>query len=80
MGATLHTVDLSSGRVHRRYRDEEASGRLLVDERCNLDDAGSFRAIEVAEVEQIRQLSPERLCKLCYGNFDDGRLAEHPEK
>jgi len=39
----LTTRDLSSGRYHHRYRVED---RLLVDERCNLDQAGAYEIVQ----------------------------------
>jgi hypothetical protein len=58
----VYTEDTSSGRVHRRIRDE-ASGRLLVDERCNLDDAGAFRVLTPAEFEAT---PVDRRCGHCF--------------
>ena len=54
----VYTRDDSSGMVHVRIRDGD---RLLVDERDNLDQAGSYTIIEsVVDVE------PEHLCRHCF--------------
>jgi hypothetical protein len=42
-GEVVYTRDLSSGKVHKRVRQGE---RLLVDERCNLDQAGAFEIVD----------------------------------
>lgn len=54
----VYTVDLGSGRVHQRVYIE---GRLLTDERDNLDDAGDFKVID-----SIEGVEPEYLCKRCF--------------
>jgi hypothetical protein len=43
MADVVYTRDLSSGKVHKRIHDGD---RLLVDERCNLDQAGEFEVID----------------------------------
>ena len=54
------TRDLSSGRIHKRYRLGES---LLTDERDNLDDAGAFDIITQAE---LADASPGDLCERCF--------------
>lgn len=62
------TRDNSSGRFHKRYR---IGDRLLVDERCNLDQAGDFevmpqmsRAIDGRGVPVGTDAT--MLCKWCF--------------
>lgn len=64
------TRDVSSGRVHARYR---INGALLSDERDNQDDAGDF--VELADLEGV---PPADLCRRCFGDepppVDDGAV------
>ena len=62
MNDFVFTEDTSSSRVHRRIRDE-ATGRLLVDERCNLDEAGTYRVLTPAEFEAA---PVDRRCRHCF--------------
>lgn len=43
MSEVVYTRDLSSGTVHKRTRRGDT---LLVDERCNLDQAGAYEVID----------------------------------
>lgn len=61
----VYTEDTSSGQVHLRVRD---GGRLLVDERCNLDQAGAYSVLTPAEVEAVE---PERFCGHCVPRAGD---------
>lgn len=45
------TQDLSSGRVHKRYRT--ATGELATIEGCNADQAGDFRVVQPIEVAHL---------------------------
>ena len=57
-GDTILTRDKSSGRIHKRIR---SGVRLMVDERCNLDDAGHFFVIE-----DVSDVDAESLCRFCF--------------
>jgi hypothetical protein len=61
LAQVLLTRDLSSGRVHRRYAVPYQEG-LLVDERCNLDQAGAYEVI--ASLEGVQE---DALCRHCFG-------------
>lgn len=69
------TRDQSSGRFHRRY---VIDGRVLVDERCNLDQAGSYDTMPSNGSSPLSAIplgtSLDLLCKWCFpiGNEDDG--------
>ncbi len=63
------TMDVSSGRVHARYR---VGRQWLTDEADNLDDAGDF--VELADLEGI---PPEDLCKRCFAPTEDADLPDH---
>ena len=54
----VHTRDRSSGRYHVRYRIDN---RLVVDERCNLDQSGAYD-----EVEPPADVEIGLLCKYCH--------------
>ena len=55
------TQDISSGRVHRRYR--MPGGQLASYEGCNLDDAGDYRFITDAE---LADQPHDALCQNCW--------------
>lgn len=62
------TKDETSGRFHKRLKFE---GRMFVDERCNLDDAGSY--IELPSVSRAIDgrgvpvgTHDDMLCKNCF--------------
>jgi hypothetical protein len=57
-GEIVLTRDLSSGRIHRRVL--MPSGELLVNEGCNLDDAGAY---EVVGAEALENAEPGQLCE-----------------
>lgn len=69
---TVLTQDVSSGRIHVRFR---IKGRLVVDERCNTDDAGSFRIIK----ELPEDMDASILCKFCFPAMHDPRPANTQE-
>ena len=54
------TRDVSSGKVHKRYRTE--SGELATLEGDNLDQAGAY---EVISAEQLADSAAE-LCERCF--------------
>ncbi len=54
--------DRSSGRIHRRYR-QEGSTALMAYEADNADEAGDFDLIEQAQVDAA---PAEALCKRCF--------------
>lgn len=60
--------DLSSGKVHVRFRTSE-KGPLASFEGDNADEAGEFEEITAALVEGS---DPDALCRRCFG-------AAHPE-
>ncbi len=50
------TQDVSSGRIHKRYKT--AGGNLASFEGCNLDDAGDYRVVgwDVLDTAEVGQL------------------------
>ena len=73
MNELVLTQDLSSGRVHKRYR--MPGGQLATYEGCNLDDAGDYSIVTIAG-EGISPVSGEaRLpwyrCRNCFPQGDD---------
>ena len=59
MAETVLTRDLSSGRIHKRYRTD--SGELATLEGDNLDVAGTYEIIETVEGAE-----PDDLCHNCF--------------
>lgn len=59
-GDVVLTRDESSGKIHKRVRNGK---RLMVDERDNLDAAGTYRIIGQSEVEDA---DPSSLCEWCF--------------
>ena len=64
-GEVVFTRDLTSGTVHKRIRD---GARLLVDERCNLDQAGAYEVIVSLDTS-------EDLCEHCFGAAEPDEAA-----
>lgn len=64
------TQDRSSGRYHIRI---EVNGRRLVDERCNLDQAGAYDVVDVLPSDADRKV----LCGWCFP--DAGPIPPQPE-
>ena len=62
-GDTILTRDRSSGKVHKRIRQ---GVRLMVDERCNLDDAGRFLIIP-----DVSDVDAESLCRFCFATINE---------
>lgn len=60
-GELIHVITVT-GRIHRAYRYQ---GRLLVDERCNLDDA-QRDAGRLTQIIDISDASPAQLCHRCF--------------
>ncbi len=66
------TRDLSSGRVHSRYR---VGRQWLTDEACNLDDAGDF-----VELADLKGVVAEDFCLRCFPPATGaGAILEGPE-
>ena len=60
MSEIVMTQDISSGRVHRRYRTP--GGDLATLEQCNLDSAGDYRVLSaIADAPK-----PFTLCRNCF--------------
>jgi len=69
MYVTVYTQDLSSGKVHARLQETFAGRtRMLVDERCNLDQAGKYARIKETEIDSldVTDVEPEQLCHFCF--------------
>ena len=66
MSGVVLTRDQSSGRIHRRVRDGD---RLLVDERCNLDQAGAYEIVDEAALADV---DAEAFCGHCFPEPRDG--------
>lgn len=66
-GDVVFTRDLSSGRIHKRYRT--LSGQLATLEGCNLEQ-GQAGAYEVVDAEAIANADPGSLCE---NDFPDPR-------
>lgn len=60
MSEFVHTQDISSGRVHKRYPTESG---YAVHEADNLDSAGAYRILTDAE---FADLPHDARCKRCY--------------
>lgn len=54
-------VRTGAGRVHLQYR---VDGRVVTDERCNLDDAKSR---ELISFDVLAEIDRSQLCELCFG-------------
>lgn len=65
-GEVVYTEDTSSHRIHKRIRE---GGRLLVDEACNLDQAGAYRVLTQREVDAAD------MWQLCERDFANELLA-----
>lgn len=61
----VYTRDLSSGRVHTRYR-VEGSSALATREGCNVDQAGAY---ELVDADFVAATNPALLCD---NDFPDG--------
>lgn len=59
-GDVILTRDEHSGRIHKRVRNGR---RLMVDERCNLDQAGTYLVIGEGQVADADEGS---LCRFCF--------------
>lgn len=63
----ITTRDKSSGRFHRRYL---INGRYMVDERCNLDQAGGYEVMESKGQSPLAGIplgtDLDLLCKWCF--------------
>lgn len=59
MNEIILTQDISSGRIHRRYR--MPGGQLASFEGCNLDDAGDYRVLE-----NVADEPEEAFCRNCF--------------
>ena len=59
MNEVVITQDISSGRIHKRYR--MPGGQLASFEGCNLDDAGDFRVLQGTADEP-----EEAFCHNCF--------------
>lgn len=60
------TIDKTSGTAHIRVDEVVASGairRTLVDERCNLDQAGEYARLREGDLPDIEIA---RYCKFCF--------------
>jgi hypothetical protein len=73
----IYTRDVSSGRIHKRYR--MPGGNLATYESCNLDDAGDYVIISLTAQKWRVDGTPvladsdaEALCKRCFPEDDDG--------
>jgi hypothetical protein len=63
----IFTRDRSSGRYHTRYVENvKGRGRRLVDERCNLDQAGKYDIVD----EIPASADANTLCRHCFGAPD----------
>ena len=60
MSEVVITQDISSGRIHRRYRTP--GGNLATLEQCNLDQAGDYRVL--ADIGDAPE--PFTLCRNCF--------------
>jgi hypothetical protein len=68
----ITTRDRSSGRFHKRYI---INGRTVVDERCNLDQAGAYDVMpQVSRASRGDGVpigtDPALLCKFCFGDTE----------
>ncbi len=61
----VYTRDLSSGRIHARYR-VEGSTKLATREGCNLDEAGAYEIVDGVFVATSNPVL------LCASDFPDG--------
>lgn len=52
-------VKTGRGQIHKAYQNDQ-TGRILVDEACNLDDATDVKVTTPGEIEDAPQ---ERFCK-----------------
>jgi hypothetical protein len=59
-GDTILTRDEHSGRIHKRIRNGR---RLMVDERCNTDDAGAYLVIPESALAEV---DADSLCRFCF--------------
>ncbi len=66
MNEVILTQDVSSGRVHRRYR--MPGGQLASFEGCNLDQAGAYRIVSLSEFDGLPVADR---CRRCFPE-DDG--------
>jgi hypothetical protein len=67
------TKDRSNGRFHKRYAEVQSgydardplrsASRILVDERCNTDQSGSYTIVNEYEVAVSQ---PEARCRYCF--------------
>lgn len=62
--SAVYTQNTSNLRIHRQIR--EASGRLLSDERCNLDDTDALRVLTPAEFAEAVTSGGDLLCRYCF--------------
>jgi hypothetical protein len=63
----IFTRDRSSGRYHTRYVESvKGRPRILVDERCNTDQAGKYDVVD----EVPASADENTLCRYCYGAPD----------
>lgn len=68
------TQDISSGRVHKRYR--MPGGNLASFEGCNLDDAGDYWVLDsdTGRMPSGHSIATADLCRNCFPE-DDGSTA-----
>lgn len=69
MSDTVYVRDASSGRVHRRFR-EDGQKTLASYEACNADSAGAYSVLTDAELEATKA---DDLCGRCFPP-DEGSL------
>ena len=67
MSEEVITRDLSSGRIHRRWRHEGLRG-LSSFEACNLDQGGKYEEIDEATVAEADESA---LCRRCFPRPSD---------
>jgi len=70
-GDYILTLDLSNGRVHKRFHSAHGYQGLEI---CNLDQAGSFQEISEAEYEAM---PADVRCRNCLAE-DDGSTWSEP--
>ena len=66
MNELIYTRDLSSGRIHKRWR--MPGGNIATYEACNLDDAGDYEVLDTLSADS----DAEAFCKRCFPEDDDG--------
>ena len=68
MNEVIVTQDISSGRVHKRYR--MPGGQVASFEVCNLDDAGDYQVVAQEEWSDMSRFAPGDLCRNCWPEDD----------